>query len=159
MSGSDTIADGVAANPNQMMDGLLADLARQNPRLAWLPQMLAMQRQAAAAQAAGPSTVQVEADAEIAALRDALAQAEARIDKLVVLNRRLVAELEAARERVADVAATVGACGLCWGQDPRCRSCRGRGKPGLFVAGPSTSSSGATAAGSAPFCEQVESRS
>ncbi len=142
-----------------MMDGLLADLARKNPGLAWLPQMLAMQRQAAAtSQPTAASDDQSAAEAEIAALRDALAQAEARIDKLVVLNRRLVAELEAARERVADVAATVGACGLCWGEDPRCRSCRGRGKPGLFASRLTASPAGAAEAGSAPFCEQVKSR-
>ncbi|HLG47626.1 MAG TPA: hypothetical protein VKY24_15380 [Reyranella sp.] len=135
MSASAPIADVQAppASDNQMMDGLLADLARQKPGLAWLQQMLAMQRQAAAAQATGTPDVQAEAQAEIAALRDALAQAEVRMERLAAANRRLAAELEAARERIADAAATVGACGLCWGEDPRCRSCRGRGKPGLFV--------------------------
>jgi hypothetical protein len=134
-----------------MMDGLLADLARQNPSLAWLQQMLAMQRQAATAQAAGASDIQVEAHAEIAALRDALAQAEVRIERLTAVNRRLAAELEAARDRVADVAATVGACGVCWGEDPRCRSCRGRGKPGLFVREVSASSPGGEGAAAAAF--------
>jgi hypothetical protein len=122
-----------AMNPNQMMDGMLADLARQNPGLAWIPQMLALQRQASAAQAATGDDTQSEAQAEIAALRDALARSEARLERLDALNRRLAAELEDAYERVADAAAMVGACGLCWGEDLRCRSCRGRGKPGLFA--------------------------
>lgn len=137
MTSAETTPDTAAAatSPDRMMDGLIADLARQRPGLAWLPQMLALQRQASAAQTASAAdSPPSQAQAELAALREALARSEARLEKLGALNRRLAAELESAYERVADAAAMVGACGLCWGEDARCRSCRGRGKPGLFAA-------------------------
>jgi hypothetical protein len=39
-------------------------------------------------------------------------------------------ELEELRRRNEVFAAAVGACELCWGDDPGCRVCRGRGRPG-----------------------------
>src|SRR4029077_19914759 len=112
---SDTIPDlpVPATNVGQTMDGLLADLVRQNPNMAWGTQMLALQRQAAAQQAPVIDDSQAEIQAEMAVLQDARARAEGRVENLPALTRRLAAELEAACERVADVAATVGACGLC----------------------------------------------
>lgn len=113
------------------VDGMLDDFARQNPNLAWLPRMIAAQRQYA--------QVAPEVDprlAEIDALNDALAQSEAREDKLRRIARRLSAELDQAQGLLADLAGAFGACGLCWGDDDRCRSCRGRGKPGRFAPDP-----------------------
>ncbi|NRF65724.1 hypothetical protein HLB44_01870 [Aquincola sp. S2] len=111
---------------------MLANFVQQNPQLAWLPQMLAAQRQAAAAAAA---IAEPQAD-ECALLQQALAQAETRIERLVRSHRRLTGELTAAHELLSDLAAAFGACGLCWGEDPGCPSCRGRGKPGRFAADP-----------------------
>jgi hypothetical protein len=45
----------------------------------------------------------------------------------------LSAELKALRDRNDLLAATLGACCLCWGQDPECRFCRGRGRPGFTL--------------------------
>jgi hypothetical protein len=45
----------------------------------------------------------------------------------------LVVELTLLRERNDLLAAAVGACCLCWGQDLECRSCRGRGGPGFSI--------------------------
>jgi len=108
------------------MADMLQTLAQQNPQLAWMAQLLQAQRQAAA--------VPVESsDAEeCASLREALAQAEQRVQKLGRVALRLRAELEAAHARLADLAAAFGACGLCWGDDPSCAGCRGRGRPGRF---------------------------
>jgi hypothetical protein len=126
-------ANGAGRPGPQPMDGVLADFARNNPSLAWLPQMLAMQRQFASS---APTPEPDAAEAEIEALQEQLARAQARADKLQRVARQLMAELDAAQERLADVAAVVGACGLCWGEDAQCRSCRGRGKPGLFAPAP-----------------------
>lgn len=43
--------------------------------------------------------------------------------------RREVAFL---RDRLADLAAALGACPACWGEHPGCRLCRGRGAPGFL---------------------------
>jgi hypothetical protein len=49
------------------------------------------------------------------------------------LSDRIRAELAVCRERVDRCAAALGACGLCWGTNPGCRACRGRGRPGFSL--------------------------
>lgn len=128
-----------AAAPQQAMDGFLADFARQNPELAWFAQLVAMQRQAAASASSQAPELEA-ARAEIDALSEQLRQSEVRADKFQRLANRLGDELDAAQDRLADLAAVLGACGLCWGEDRECRSCRGRGKPGMFAPEPATRS-------------------
>jgi hypothetical protein len=43
------------------------------------------------------------------------------------------AEVKELRSRCDDLASALGACPLCWGNDPECRACRGRGHPGYSV--------------------------
>jgi hypothetical protein len=130
---------GDPSTPQRAMDGFLTDFARQNPDLAWFAQLVAMQRQAAAQVQSEPPELEA-ARAEIAALVEQLHQSEARAEKLQRHARRLAEELDAAQERLSDLAAILGACGLCWGEDRECRSCRGRGKPGMFAPEPATRS-------------------
>ncbi len=138
---------GNASSPQQAMDGFLTDFARQNPDLAWFAQLVAMQRQSVTNAQAAPPELEA-ARAEVNALEDELRKSEARADKLQRLVRRLGDELDDAQDRLADLAAVLGACGLCWGEDRECRSCRGRGKPGMFAPEP--------AARSRFFAEAVE---
>ena len=42
----------------------------------------------------------------------------------------LAAELDELHARNDTLAAALGACPLCWGDDPACSDCRGRGSPG-----------------------------
>jgi hypothetical protein len=114
-------------------EALLGDMVQKNPKLAWLMQMMSAgsQRVAVAESAAAE-----ERQAEFEALADQLQQSEIRAAKLQRIARRLQSELEEAQERLADLAAAFGACGLCFGQDNGCRSCRGRGKLGMFAADP-----------------------
>jgi hypothetical protein len=116
----------VAALPD--LESMMGEFVRDNPQLAWLPQLMAAQRRSAAAEV--PSAQPSELDE----LQQALAQADARAAKLQRINRRLAADLDAAQGLLSDLAAAFGACGLCWGEDPGCPSCRGRGKPGRFAA-------------------------
>ncbi|HKX45139.1 MAG TPA: hypothetical protein VJP77_00345, partial [Planctomycetota bacterium] len=44
--------------------------------------------------------------------------------------RRLVAERDAALELLATLAAALGACEVCLGEDARCEECNGEGGPG-----------------------------
>ncbi|MEA2881230.1 MAG: hypothetical protein QOH32_449 [Bradyrhizobium sp.] len=125
--------------PQRAMDGFLTDFARQNPDLAWFAQLVAMQRQAAVQVQSDPPELQA-ARVEVTALVEQLHYAETRAEKLQRHARRLAEELDAAQERLSDLAAVLGACGLCWGEDRACRSCRGRGKPGMFAPEPATRS-------------------
>jgi hypothetical protein len=49
---------------------------------------------------------------------------------------RLYGELETLRQRNDEVAAGVGACFLCFGSDPLCPECGGRGRPGAKLPEP-----------------------
>jgi len=42
-------------------------------------------------------------------------------------------EVKELRNRCDDLAAALGACPLCWGDDAECRACRGRGHPGYSM--------------------------
>jgi hypothetical protein len=44
--------------------------------------------------------------------------------------RRLIDELDLAQTIGDTLAAALGACYLCWGEDERCEECRGAGRPG-----------------------------
>lgn len=44
----------------------------------------------------------------------------------------LFGEIEALRQRLGYVAAALGRCDACWGEDPLCPSCRGKGSSGFF---------------------------
>src|SRR5437660_1553131 len=45
----------------------------------------------------------------------------------------ILAKLKELSGRCDDLASALGACPLCWGKDPECRACRGRGHPGFSV--------------------------
>jgi len=45
----------------------------------------------------------------------------------------MFAELTVLRDRTDRLAAALGACCLCWGEDAGCRVCRGRGRPGFAI--------------------------
>ncbi len=117
--------------PVPAMEQLLDDFVRSHPQLAWLPQMLAARR-ASVPDEPLPDTRQDEFDA----LQLELAQAQRHAARMERIARRVSGELEAARDRLSDLAVAFGACGLCWGVDPQCPGCRGRGGPGRFSPDP-----------------------
>lgn len=60
-----------------------------------------------------------------------------RLDERAREVRRLTAQLDSAgselqllRDRTNRLAAALGACASCWGEDPGCRECHGHGRPG-----------------------------
>ena len=106
------------------LDGLITGLAQNNPSLAWLPQLMAMRSRR--------EMDQPPAQNEIDELRAALRQWQLRAEKMYRRARALEAELAENQDRMSDIAAAVGACGLCWGEDETCPGCRGRGKPGHY---------------------------
>ncbi len=106
----------------QMMD----QLGQSNPQMAMLVQM--MQARTAA--------VSNAVDTLDRDTTDALAVRLARTEEQLAATRanaaRILASYRAAKLRLADLAAALGACGLCWGEDGECPSCRGRGHIGMI---------------------------
>jgi hypothetical protein len=51
---------------------------------------------------------------------------------LARLARKMYAELKVLRVRNNNLAAALGACRVCWGEDPRCQVCGGDGGIGAF---------------------------
>jgi len=114
--------------------GAQADLASQlaahpNPTVRMLAEMWAKRREAG-------ETVEEEPEEEP---RPAVEELD--LDDLGLPGahggpalRRRLRELEQEVERLQEInetlAAALGACPVCWGDDPRCPACRGRGGPG-----------------------------
>jgi hypothetical protein len=120
-----------ARNGGVMPDGaedpqaMLARMAQDNPTVATLLQMMEAQKAAAAARE--PLVIEADVEAPTESSSDAqLAELAARLDETQ-------AEVRELRERCDTVAAALGACGICWGQDPSCRACRGQGAPGRAI--------------------------
>lgn len=54
-------------------------------------------------------------------------------NRLLRKNRELHEENEYLIELTDSLAAALGACPACWGEDEHCDECRGRGGPGAFL--------------------------
>jgi hypothetical protein len=100
----------------------LAALASSDPRLGPLVNLL-QQRLAA------PAVIEGEAE-EVAEPAPDLQQ---RAQDLARLSRKMFAELKVLRTRNDNLAAALGACHLCWGEDADCPYCGGDGGVGAFV--------------------------
>lgn len=99
------------------------------------------QRQAAAEQQAADATVAEREDDELHRLDEIQAEQQrqerqARMRELRDLMRGLYAEVEQLRARNDRLAAALGACHLCFGDDVSCSECHGRGRPGAAAPDP-----------------------
>jgi len=74
-----------------------------------------------------------EEDDEDRAPRESEARAKARERALLRRLRETRDEVMALRERNDALAAALGACYLCWGEDVRCPVCGGHGSPGTMA--------------------------
>jgi hypothetical protein len=118
------------------VEELLAQQAATNPIAAMFAKQFAAQK---AARAAIDESRVIDMEAAPSATEDeaaAAAAVEARSRELNELREKmntLLTELELLRQRNDTLAAALGACCLCWGQNIDCRSCRGRGEPGFCI--------------------------
>ena len=116
-TGADGAIDPSACDPNAM----LARMGQGNPTVAAILQMMEARKAAEAARE--PVVIEgAVVDVTAAELAEISAQLEAA-----------QAEVRILRARCDTVAAALGACGLCWGQDVSCRACRGHGAPGRSI--------------------------
>jgi hypothetical protein len=112
-------------NPQDAMAKMISEMAGDNPQLAMIMQL--MQAQQSAAQDDEEDPVEVRHELEVR-----LAETEARLSEVRGEAHRLLSAHRIAVERLADLAAALGACGSCWGEDDDCPSCRGRGHVGTM---------------------------
>ena len=115
------------------LNELLQQLGSTNPRMRLLAEFLANQRK---------QEQEPDEDLDDAALDEAPPrrnlgatdmEAQSRSRKARRLRESiqdLCEELDQLRERNDALARALGACYLCWGGDPECAVCRGRGSPG-----------------------------
>jgi hypothetical protein len=122
-----TISSG-ATDPTSLLMSQLGCLTQDNPGVALLLGLL--QRGSAAQAEVKPK--EDDEDAQRAAQHAALVRREAarRMRELREMVKDLYAELKVLRERNDTLAAAIGACYLCFGSDPFCEECGGRGLPG-----------------------------
>jgi hypothetical protein len=126
------------ANPIAVPQQLLAQVGGGNPLLSALSKHLA-EIQTNGSTHTTARTIDIEPEPEHAQAidrsKEVLEEGSSNaVNELREDLKNLSAELKALRERNDLLAATLGACCLCWGQDPECRACRGRGRPGYAMA-------------------------
>lgn len=109
------------------LGALLGAAGNADPKLGAVLSALAQQRSAAAENDVVDADAGADAQAEAEARE---VEQRARFDHLRDVARRMDAELRALRRRNAHLAAALGACPHCWGEDAECGTCAGEGLPG-----------------------------
>lgn len=116
---------------------LLARMGNGNPAISSFLKEIATQQAANLQGEASVIDVQpVQEHLEVTESGTSAVHEDSSAKQIELLTQRadsMLAELKLLRERNDLLAAAVGACCLCWGQDLGCRSCRGRGGPGFCM--------------------------
>ena len=112
---------------------LLAKLAEADPTVGLITQFLAQNRQerdreTSAQDEGGSQTLEQFDESDPARMHSReTSRAAHRLRQKIASMRKELMEL---RQRNDALAAALGACHLCWGSDPECEICDGRGGPG-----------------------------
>lgn len=115
--GADGTIDPSTCDP----DAMLAQMGKDNPSVAAILKMMEAQKAAAATR----EPVLIEGAVAGVSAED-LTEMSAQLEVVR-------AEVNTLRARCDAVAAALGACALCWGEDASCRACRGHGAPGHCI--------------------------
>ena len=99
---------------------MLKQMAEQDPRMGMLTKLLA-QREAERNH---------EAETEHQVIESRTVQRQESLRRLQGLVQKLYREVKVLRQRNDTLAAALGSCYLCWGEDPLCMHCGGQGQPG-----------------------------
>ncbi|MBI4495981.1 MAG: hypothetical protein HY697_03500 [Deltaproteobacteria bacterium] len=109
-----------AHTPNSFLD-ILDSLGIDDPRLRKMAEFMSQR----SAFQASPRSIEEELSQKQREL--------AQIEKLVHENQELLEENQTLRERIEILAAALGACPYCWGENNSCPTCQGKGNPGSFM--------------------------
>lgn len=123
-------------DPLALMRTQLDSYAQDNPQVAQLLHVLEQRRQQPPQSDALQENDMMSSANETPADPELLVDGPRDIDELQDTGNKLYAELESLRRRSAALAAALGACHLCFGGDPLCDECGGRGVPGSRVPKP-----------------------
>jgi hypothetical protein len=115
---------------NQALDQMFAEYLSENPKFQAMYSMM-QQMKASRESNFEAKTPSMEAR-ELAAYKAKLAKASAKIRQLTLEVEELQEELSESDRFEEEIANALGCCSFCWGEDPTCRACRGKGKPGTF---------------------------
>ncbi|MGL5859344.1 MAG: hypothetical protein ACRC35_13245 [Angustibacter sp.] len=132
MAGDDPGAD-------QSMSGLLRQALGDNPAMA--PVLSALQRREQAEQLAQDSAQEPVQDSAQESGQDSGAEPDEHASsvsnpQVADVLHRLHDEVRRLRRQVHALAAALGACARCWGQDQGCPRCAGRGRSGARAPDP-----------------------
>jgi hypothetical protein len=109
----------------------LQQIAQNDPRLAPLIQHLQERLTAQHPEPAPAETNEPPQDQDFEATQ--AARLAKRNKELKRMARSMFDEIQALRARNDMLAAALGACHLCWGEDSECPYCAGAGKVGAYV--------------------------
>lgn len=113
-----------AGNPQSMMSQLFEQLGNNDPTMTMMLQMLQNQQTSADTEQ-DPIAMAKELEVRLSETEEELARVRTDAKRLLAAHRIAV-------ERLGELSAALGACGLCWGEDPDCLGCRGRGHIGMI---------------------------
>ena len=112
---------------------LMAQLGAGNPAVEAMMKQMAEIREVNTEEPVVIDVEPSEAECQPESENELRGRMEALIEELKTQLESVQAEQRVLSERNDFLAAALGACCLCWGQDSRCRSCRGRGEPGFAI--------------------------
>jgi hypothetical protein len=115
---------------------LAAQLGEDSPAADLVSKYFALRQQAEERKSELPaneeeSEMLEQCSAELEGARSRSARTAEALRELREKIESLYAELETLRQRNDSLAWAVGACCLCWGEDPQCLVCAGEGQPGF----------------------------
>ena len=114
----------LSPQPGNALQEVLAEFGEKNPKMKPIINYLAHQ------QANNPDderdVIETETDVPVKKKKRSFSHLRKIVNNMYM-------ELEYLREKNDTLAAALGACYLCWGEDPECPECNGKGQPGYFV--------------------------
>jgi hypothetical protein len=123
----DVLSSGGKLDAMSLLRSQMQSQVPDDPQMAVLMRLLDRQQELEAERqtqaSAGPEDSTGEGEPDTAEKHAAMSDLQDKIDSVY-------AELEVLRTRNDVLAAALGACYLCFGEDPVCRECQGRGVPG-----------------------------
>jgi hypothetical protein len=124
-------------DPLALLQTQLATQAQDNPQMAEILRLLTERRQQQQPQEEEMLSSEEEVDAAYTmAAGEAQEEGARHVQELEDLVNKVYMELEALRTRNDALAAALGACYLCFGDDPLCEECGGRGVSGSLAPQP-----------------------
>jgi hypothetical protein len=130
----ENIAAGLANGAS--MEELLVQMSDTDPRLSLIAKYLANKRATVDEENQEENDVEPDYAKPRRPLSADSSVSRERVEavrSLQRLARTMFAELEELRSRNDMLAEALGACYLCWGDDPQCEVCNGKGVPGSFA--------------------------